>query len=233
MKDKLNPPQSGTADTAFNLMKGAIGSVPLAGPFAAEFIATLVSPSLERRRDEWMQVVADELRRLADRGKVDLEQLKANQEFVDILIQATSAALRTRHAEKREALRNAVLNTTLGASPDEVERAMFLHLIEQFTPLHIQMLQFYRDPAAWLDRMGVPRPDYEQFCYLENVTFHAFPSLRKREPLFEQLCRDMTDAGMFKGSMNVALSADAWKLCYATDRGKAFLNFISKPASLR
>ena len=66
-----------------------------------------MTPPLERRRDEWIQGIAEGLTRLEANKGVRVEDLKENPVFLDTLLQATHAVLRTHQTEKREALRAA------------------------------------------------------------------------------------------------------------------------------
>jgi hypothetical protein len=69
-----------------------------------------------------------------------LEDLVGNEAFVSATTQATVIAIRTHQREKREYLRNAVLNIAKGVTPDEIKQQFFLNTIEAFSAAHIKAL---------------------------------------------------------------------------------------------
>ena len=77
-----------------------------------------------------MQSVSLELARLTQLG-TDLDSLKRNEKFIDTVLQATQIALRSHQEEKRTALRNAVMNTAIGAAPNDIMLSSFSGLGEK------------------------------------------------------------------------------------------------------
>jgi hypothetical protein len=115
-KEKYAVPASGKGDVAQEIVKAAISAAPLVGGPAAEIFGMVIAPPLQRRQAAWMDEVAEGLKQLE--GKVEgfkIENLKENEQFVSTVLAATQAAIRTHQQEKREALRNAVLNVAVGS----------------------------------------------------------------------------------------------------------------------
>jgi len=134
-------------DHRFAIIKGTLSSIPvLGGVFAEELGLVLVTP-LTRRRDAWFEDIARRLRELEDRvADFSFEDLGNNEQFISAMIQATQSAIKTHAKEKLEALRNAVLNIALGHAPAEDLQAIFLNLVDSFTPVHLQLLRFFQHP---------------------------------------------------------------------------------------
>lgn len=69
--EKHDPPEPTTDDKAHSLAKAGLASVPVVGGAAAEFFDTVVTPPLEKRRQEWMQQIAESLRELEQEGAIE------------------------------------------------------------------------------------------------------------------------------------------------------------------
>ena len=111
-------------DWAHTISKGALSAIPAVGGPAAELLAAIIVPPLARRRDEWIRALADGLHVLEARVEgFTIAGLAENEAFVSTVMQATTVAVRTHQQEKREALRNAVLNVAAGRAPDRIDRA--------------------------------------------------------------------------------------------------------------
>jgi ABC-type transport system involved in cytochrome bd biosynthesis fused ATPase/permease subunit len=65
--DKYKVPDASAGDAAHALAKGAAGVVPYAGGFLAELLQMVVAPPLEKRKAEWMNSVADGLKKWSRR----------------------------------------------------------------------------------------------------------------------------------------------------------------------
>ena len=143
--DQYTPPKSDKGDVAHTLAKAAVSAVPyIGGPAAELFNLVIVSP-LEKRRQAWMEKVADALRLLESRQGLNLEELQTNDTFVNVLIQASSIALRNHQKEKIEALKNAVINSALGINMREEFQLPFIRYIDELIPPHLLLLKYLYD----------------------------------------------------------------------------------------
>src|SRR5687768_17141556 len=122
-KRKYDPPETSTGDHGHALTRAGLGSLPYVGSAAVELFGSLMMPPLQKRQREWMEEIGEGLRALEAKG-VNLDELRDNEAFIDTVLHASQAALRTSVKEKREALRNAVLNSALPHAPDESRRQL-------------------------------------------------------------------------------------------------------------
>ena len=134
---------------AHAVVKGALSGVPIVGGLAAELFAVVLAPPLSKRRDEWFESVAERLRAV----EAKLESLGEDPAFVTTMMHATHIAFRSHQEEKLEALRNAVVNSAIGKAPQDDLQAIFLNLIDAFTPTHLRILKYFQnrgslDPSA-------------------------------------------------------------------------------------
>ena len=139
-------------DIAHSLLKGGIGTIPIIGSLAAEIFGLVVTPPLEKRRAEWMNDIAVKLKELVDKKVINFEELQGNEQFIDVMLQATTFALKTSEKEKIKAFRNAILNTATGDSPDKTVSQIFLNQLDKFTVWHIRILNFIDNPREWFKK---------------------------------------------------------------------------------
>ena len=136
-------PEAG--DWAHLATKAALSAIPVVGGPAAELFSAILIPPLARRRDEWLQALADGLRDLQERVRgFRVESLSNNEAFVTAVMHASQTAIRNHQREKRQALRNAVLNVAANRAPKEDVQLMFLNFIDTLTPWHLHVLRFFQ-----------------------------------------------------------------------------------------
>jgi hypothetical protein len=174
--EPLTPPKATAADHAHTLTRAGISSIPIVGGAGVELFQMLVTPSLEKRKLEWMESVAEGLQRLEEKYGNIIDDLKSNDAFIDTVMQASQAAVRTSQHEKKEALRNAVLNAALPHPPDESRQLLFITWVESFTPWHLRMLKLFADPLGWYQENGRQPPQYHIAGSLSALLTDAFPS---------------------------------------------------------
>jgi hypothetical protein len=215
------PPESEPADTAHSVVKGVFSLIP----GLPELFNLLITPPLERRRAEWMQDVAAVLRRLeADRG-VRLEDLRDNPVFIDAVLSASQAAIRTSQEEKRRALRNAIANAALPDAPDVMRQQMFIGLIDRFTGWHLRVLRLFQDPKAVL---GDDRR--EGMGSLRGVVARAYPEMNEQGELLDLVWQDLQGAGLHRsGPLGATMTASGTMVKRTSDLGDEFIRFISEP----
>ena len=102
--------------------------------------------------------------------RIDINELANNEQFIDVVIQATTFALRTSQKEKIDALKNAILSTAVEYNINDTKSQIFLNQINRFTNWHIKILQFIESPTDWFKNAQKPLPsskvtdiDYQLF----------------------------------------------------------------------
>ena len=87
-RDKL--PKATAGDAAHTIAKAGLSAIPVIGGPAAELFSTVIIPPLTRRREAWLQSLADGLEALEK--KVDgfsVQSLANNEEFVTMVVEAS------------------------------------------------------------------------------------------------------------------------------------------------
>ena len=74
-------------------VKAGLGSISVLGLAGAELVGFVVTPPLDRRRQEWMNEIAERLILLEECNRVNFSSLLQNDQFLDTKMQATTIAL--------------------------------------------------------------------------------------------------------------------------------------------
>lgn len=240
----MNDPNDTTAgDAAHAVARAGLSALPLVGGPAVELFNAIVAPPLERRRAEWVREVGERLLGLEQEQRMRLEDLRHDEMFLDTVLQATSAALRSKAGAKRQALRNAVINTALGNRPDDALQQVFLGLVDRLTEQHIRVLGIAADPMAWIRAHGVelrrgagsgmrPRVLFPgDLGFRGELLLSAVPELGT--PALDLLWSDLHAAGLVQGAIRTTGARfvgekDIEPDPMLTGLGQQFVAFISE-----
>lgn len=222
-------PEATLEDQLHTLAKAGIASIPGVGAAASELFTVILTPPLEKRRVEWMNDVAERLKELEERGELNLEDLQGNETFITTVMQASQAAVRNHQSEKREALRNAVLNAALPHAPEESLQQYFVTLIDTFTVEHIRLLDFFKDPQIWFERNDVALPRFSS-AGLESVITSAWPELKNRYEFLNAVLEELKGKVFFVGGgLRITMTRHGLFEKRTTKMGDSFLEFITAP----
>jgi hypothetical protein len=194
--EKYKPPAPGAGDKAYAVVRAAVGSIPLVGNAATELLSALFAPPLERRRQRWMEEIADALRILEENRQISLSDLQSNESFITTLVQASEAAVRNHQKEKVEALRNAVVNSALGINIKEDLQLAFIRYVNELSPSHLSLLTFFRDNEQKFERVQSYQELFQSF-----VSENPNADIQREE--FYLLCSDLTARVLLQISANV------------------------------
>jgi hypothetical protein len=148
--DTTPPGKSTGREIVERVTEAALGSVPLVGSALAVTFVTALGWRLEQRREKWFTELAEAVEELGQRvDGFDLGTLADDDRFVDAVVTATRTVEHTHQHEKISALRNAALNSVAPGAPDADTQAIFLNLVDRFTPSHLRLLALWDDPPAW------------------------------------------------------------------------------------
>lgn len=221
------PPSVNKADKMLGVIRACRSELP-GGSVAAEIFGWFIRPPLERRAEQWQAAVAEILHRLMTERSVDLESLREDEGFVDTLLHATHVALRSAQAEKRDALRDAILHSALPSAPAEAWRHMYLHYIDEFNVWHLRMMKLFSNPVLWFkinnrvwpNLLGSPS---------SRVLEEAYPELKPARDFYDQVWHDLKIRGLVGPTSLHSMCTDAGlKQGLTTPYGNQFLAFISE-----
>lgn len=231
-----DPPdeKSGARQVTEKAMEAVSGSVPFVGGALAVVLAHAFSHSYEKRLRAWMEQLAQVVQELIDRvDGVDVEGLSQDDDFMDAVATATRIAEKTSSETKRTALQNALLNIGIGSVPDSDKSAVYLRYIDELTPSHMVLLDFFEDPPAFLDKRGIPWPNI-MMGGLGSVVQVALPDLHADTPFLETLSGDLARWGLVSNpGLNTVMTGGGLKAKRTTEKGREFMAFVSGPFDAR
>lgn len=229
-KNDLSPPKATEVDDAHAVARAVLGAIPTAGTAALEAFNALIVPPLEKRRDEWRQQIADALADVIESvEELSAENLQENDAFISAVAHASQIALRNHQDEKREALRNAVLNVAVGNAPDEDTQLMFLNFIDVLTPSHLRILKLFQAPVQFASARG---KDFSHMSMggLGHVIEIVFPELRDQREYYDLVMADLFSRGLTNTQgANATMSGTGLAAKRTTHLGDEFLGFIESP----
>lgn len=221
---------------------GAAGlglALPVVGDVVSTIFEQVFPTAYQRRCADWRADVTASLNELADH-KIDLEALKANDTFIDLVVDATTIAIRTSSEEKRRSLRNGIINAGLPGPPNAAKQRLFLRLVDQLDELHLQLLRFFDSPSEFLRAQDESLPKHNgptgmaydprtSNASLKSVLDLAFPQYSSEQKFLSMIISEI------KGR-DLITSQELFVHCHERSRfttplGQEFLRFVLYPNS--
>ncbi len=223
MSDKLKKQSSDYVHATF---KGLVSSIPYAGGPLSVLFESVFSAPIDKRKNEWLLSLDEAIKELTVTvDGLTTESLRTNEIFISVAMQASQIALRNHQKEKLEALKYAVINSVLITSINENKALIFTRVIDELTPLHLQVLSFLNSPEihekVLQDKAGINTSVY----YPGNINIweETYPEMKKEEQLIEQIVKELHTKGfVFHNSFHMG------KGSVTTNYGKEFLEFIKR-----
>lgn len=219
------PPDPGIGDYAHAGVRALIGSVPIGGGFGVELFNNLITPPFEKRKQEWMSRIGYAITRLENQATIDWTTLTKNDAFIDTLIQASQAAVKTSIELKLESLKNATLNASTH-SIDASLQHIFVTFIDDLSESHLEILLFlskHGESGILATSMGAQ----DVSDILDQTIRGFFPALSKRKYFYTQIFRDLSARGLIPEQPRISGSIHSYG--GVTEFGEQFVSFIKSP----
>ena len=222
--DITKRPKRKASDVAHTLVKAGLSAVPMVGSPANELLSLVISPSLERRRDKWIESIAEALNILEEQiAGFKIENLCQNELFISTVMKASQVAMINHQKEKLEALKNAVLNSALPNAPEEDLQLMFLNFVDSFTSQHLYLLQFFSKRPS--EHIHNEKTRMELLNKALHKVLHDWISQKE---FYNQVVQELSSSGLAnvkkKDINGLIISSHP-----ITDLGKKFLEFVTSP----
>jgi len=226
--DKYLPPEQDKGDAAFATGRALLSAIPVVGGAAVELFQFIITPPIEKRRNEWMKEIGQAVQKLESDKGINIEQLQSNDVFIDNLLQASQIALRNSQQDKLNALKNAVINSALPHPIEQSLQQMFISWIDIFTVWHIRVLHLFHNPPQWATDNNHPFPANISSGGLDTILGFAFPELAQDRAQYDQIWNDLNQKGLISTpSLHSMMSWSGMISRRTTDLGEKFLAFIS------
>jgi len=225
-RDISEPPEKTTADiihTGGRVLSSLI-------PGGTELLNAIIMPPIEKRRTEWIKKIAEDVEVLKEKmEEFNPTKLSENESFVTTVLNATSFAMKTHQKEKLDALRNSIMNSALPNAPEDDLQSIYLNLVDAFTPLHIEFLEFFNtsiNPTKYINKdYWGEWTDIGQAFWLLRGTQNGIS-----KEMAKKIAKDLENSSLidtFSGPMTIGPNyTSGWSV---TELGKGFLHFIRSP----
>jgi hypothetical protein len=227
--DKYKPPESDSKDTVHLVAKAVLSFVPGASDLFEYFVA----PPMQKRLEKWQQEISQALLYLEENQGVKLEELQSNEQFITIVAQATTIAIRTHQKEKLVALKNVIVNSASSPKTEEDLQLIFIRFVDELTPSHLYLLRFFinnEDKIKFLK-------SYPSIYQLVSENISDTPSKDR----FKMLIGDLSVRGLIHVSQDIDDFEEIYQASsilleetnddlprlIITDIAKEFIDFIS------
>ncbi len=189
-------PQTTNLERAHTAQKIFLALLP-GGSAISEIINSGVNEVLIRRNSEWQKALVQGFEELYQKFNALPEDFSRDDKFVTALLQATQVAMRTHQQEKLKVLRNVILNAALFPNLDENLNLMFLNYIDNFSPWHIKVLNFYRNPVEWAEKNGQESMS-RHITEPSSLYEYVFPEFKQNPKYLDQLVLDLVNRGLLE-----------------------------------
>lgn len=176
-----------------------------------------------------MEEVGKGLKELERKMGVVLEELQENDAFLDVALEATQIAIRTSTKEKKEALKNAILNSALPDPPAQYMQNLFLSLVDSLTIWHIKLLELFENPQDYVARHQV---DIERLSMgaLSHLVERAFPELSGKRSLYDLIWKDLYSRALVgTDNLHTMMTGGEIFVKRTTEIGSLFMDYIKSP----
>lgn len=192
-----------------------------------ELFTAIVKPLHEKRREDWVREVTLQLHKLENEGRINMEQLSENEEFITVITKATILAQQTHQEEKIEALRNVVLNFATknpALNLDYETNDYFLSVLDSMNEIHIVLLKLFGDPQSMLSKQNSSNQHYSS---PKKLLYQLQPSFRAKDNLIDIFWKNLFEYGLVEErTLNEISSLESVYKSKLTNLGKKFLEMI-------
>ena len=194
--ERLTAPEQTLSDELSDTGRELIASIPAMGPLIKVFVDMVLPSAYEHRLSGWRTAVSDAIARIETTRSINLDRLTKDDGFADVLLQASQAAIRNRHIEKRLALANTVANAAATATSDRDLELLFIRFIDELTPGHLSLLRFMASHEAQIAQLVGYQDLFELFGENRVSRHMDVPA----PELFRLMCSDLIGRGLVRVS---------------------------------
>lgn len=219
--------QEQIGDFSYDAGQAILGAIPAWGPICSYIFGKLVQSPTEERRVKWMNEIGIRLAKIEAETAGFIASLETNDSFLDMLYQASNIAIRNSQQNKLNALKNAVINSALNEVLSYSIKQNYINLIDQLTPLHLQILVLLNNPRKHYKDNNIDTSIYVSVS-LRSVILDAFPELHGQLPTIVLFVQDLYRLGLLNTNDVTDITTTPFEP-RTSALGKMFILFISEP----
>lgn len=182
-----------------------------------------------KRRDDWTESLEKRIEYLEEKYSLNIENLQNNEQFISAVFYASSTAIKTHSKLKRTVLLNAITNIAAGMDLDKNKQDIFLNLIDEFTELHILVLDFFYNPENILNKLEERNHTTIGNSSFASVFNSYYNIANEDESLINIIVNSLYSYGLINLSskqLTTTMSRSGLISPRVTELGKEFIEFI-------
>lgn len=222
-RDYVNTPRK--EDVAYETASSVTSMVPGCGGI---FKFIFENPAM-KRRDDWIESLEKRIKDLEEKHSLNIEDLQTNEQFISAVFYASSTAIKTHSKSKCTALLNAITNIAIGIDLDKNKQDIFLNLIDEFTELHISVLNFFYNPEDILKELETRNNTSIGNSSFASVFKNYYNIADEDESLINIIVNSLYSYGLINLSseqLTTTMSRSGLTSPRVTELGKEFIEFI-------
>ncbi len=200
-------PKENDNDLAFKAIKGMLGLTPYAGSLIGEMFEILFGPSLESRKNKWLEQCRDMV--VTIQKNTDFKRLQYDQEFISLFLKLTQAALKTHQDVKLAYFKKILINSVVQEDLSYDIKYVISSFVEENTVSHLLIMKYIYEFGNEIKSYDSFKAHYDFFCKkytMMNITFPEFTyycrSLEKQ--------RMMDISNLLEDDSEAVISSGAW-----------------------
>lgn len=136
--------ETNKTDFLVSFAKSAVGTIPVAGPLLSELIGSVIP---NQRIDRLTKYLNELDQRLSNIKSSILDELRQDEEFIDLVEEGFVQASRATSDERRKYIASIIENGIKDESIEFLDSKYLLKLLAELNDIEIIWLRFYLDPT--------------------------------------------------------------------------------------
>jgi hypothetical protein len=141
----MDIPKPDYKDYLHKITKGTLGTVPFAGSILSEFFDIVITPTHQKKMEEWFSYVNDTLETIINQDMLTKEHLFADEEFTAIFQKTTRSYVQNVESYKKPLFQSLLKSSVASPIPLD-KKIIFVDILDHLTEKHLHiLLHLYKD----------------------------------------------------------------------------------------
>lgn len=204
-------------------LRALVEQIPFGG-LLTNNIDFLIKPSIEKRREKWLNLIVDSINVLSDRID-NINKMFQDETFITFIINTTQSAMRTHQDEKINMYKNVLINSYVCNNIDGDKKLIFLNWLDNLTFTHMKVLAFMDQPSEFCNNS-----DGNTMYTIAGIMRMSFPDFNDNRQIYENIVKDLYYKGLINtDNISVNMTSSGAFASRTTAIGKEFISFVSNP----
>lgn len=216
-----NDMEENLADFGESNLRAIVDCIPFGG-LLANNIEFLIKPSIEKRKEKWLNLIVDSINFLSNKIE-NVSKMFQDETFVTFIINTTQSAMRTQQDEKINMYKNVLINSYICNNIDLDKKMIFLNWLDNLTLTHMKVLAFMNNPSEFCDN-----PNGSTMNSIAEIMRMSFSNFNDNRQIYENVVKDLYYKGLINtDNISTHMTSSGAFAIRSTVVGKEFITFVS------